>query len=160
MTMRRPSMGIRLLVTHRESMTQLLVIVTRDDGSGPAAAGCTSSWQASSCSVPLTRSRPTARQPPGTPGQQVRPESDLREGLGVQEAGAGQQPVQRRRPGADRARPRGQQCRRLLDWLADDGPAGQRQAALHQVPGHPRVERRAGVRGINPPGPAGQPRPL
>ena len=122
------------------------------------AVGCTSSWQASSCSVSLTRSRPTARQPPGT--QASRSDRKVISG----KAWASRKPglVSTRSSlfaGADRARPRGQQCRQLLDWLADDGPAGQRQAS--RAPAGPAAaggKRRMRPGRVDPPAADGQPR--
>ena len=64
--MRRPSAGIRWLVTHLESITQLLAMMMRCGPPGRVSPGCRVSWQASSCSVFLTCRRPAARHPAGT----------------------------------------------------------------------------------------------
>jgi hypothetical protein len=45
-TMRRASAGIRWLVTHLESMTQLLAIMMPSGSSGRVSPSCRSSWQA------------------------------------------------------------------------------------------------------------------
>jgi hypothetical protein len=65
-TMRRLSPGIHWLVTHPESMTQLLVMRMRGEQSSRVPPACRARQQASSCSAFLTCSRPTARHPAGT----------------------------------------------------------------------------------------------
>src|SRR5260370_39749513 len=64
-TIRRPSVGIRWLVTHRESSTQVLAMLMRAVSADGASPSCTRSWHARSCSLPLAASRPTARHPAG-----------------------------------------------------------------------------------------------
>ena len=65
-TMRRSSPGIHWLVTHLESMTQLLVMRMHGEPSGRVPPRCRSRRQASSCSAFLTCRRPVARHPAGT----------------------------------------------------------------------------------------------
>jgi len=112
-TKRRPSPGIHWLVTHLESMTQLLVMRMRGDR--PAA--CRQGADRGGRPVHARRSWPAGgRQPAIRPG----PRPAARTGSwspgrpGFQEAGPGQQPLQHRWPGADRGRPGGQP--RLPSW--------------------------------------------
>jgi hypothetical protein len=65
-TMRRPRAGIHWLVTHLESITQLLVITMRGPSPACGPPPRRSSRQASSWSMPLTCRRPVARHPAGT----------------------------------------------------------------------------------------------